>query len=252
MKVFQRGEGDPELAVVGSVHGDEPVGKKAIKKLLQQEIEFQKPVEFVIANEKALKIGKRFVDTDLNRSFPGDSQSHKHEERLASRLLDRLEGLKVLDIHSTHSYGRPFATCTSFEGQQMEIIEASGVDKAVKFSEDVRTLANYVDGVVVEAGYQSSDKAVENALGVIRNFLAYFGAIEREHQESEVDFFVEHEKVEGDWDFVAENFKQVQKGEVYARRDDEELVAEERFCPVLMSTNGYNGVLGHKASKVMK
>ena len=32
MKVTEKGNGEPELVIVGSLHGDEPAGKKAIEK----------------------------------------------------------------------------------------------------------------------------------------------------------------------------------------------------------------------------
>jgi len=51
---------------------------------------------------------------------------------------------------------------------------------------------------------------------------------------------------------LAENFEKVEKGEVFAEEGEKELKASEDFYPVLMSTNGYNGVLGYKAQKIEK
>lgn len=251
MKVYQRGEGNPEFTVTGSIHGDEPVGKKAIEKILGKELEFLRPVQFIVANEEALELDKRFVEVDLNRSFPGFKESEIKEERLAAQLLDQIGDSKVLDIHSTHSSDRPFATTKSFENPMMEMLKASGAENAVKFAEDSGTLTDYVEGIVVESGLQQSDQAVENAVNVIENFLAYFGVIDAEFEASDPEKFVQQEKVEGDWEFLAENFQKVEKGKVYARnKDDEELIAEKDFYPVLMSTEGYEGMLGHKAQKL--
>ena len=252
MKVYQRGNGDPEFTVTGSIHGDEPVGKKAIEKILDKDFEFLKPVQFIVVNEEALELDKRFVEVDLNRSFPGFKESEIKEERLAAQLLDQIGDSKVLDIHSTHSFDRPFATTESFDNPMMEMLKASGVENAVKFAEDSGTLTDYVEGIVVESGLQHSDQAVENAVDVIENFLAYFGVIDEEFEASDPEKFVQQEKVEGDWQFLAENFQKVEKGDVYARNEeDEELVAEKDFYPVLMSTEGYEGMLGHKAQKLV-
>lgn len=250
MKVEKRGKGEPEFTVVGSIHGDEPAGKKAIERILDSDLEFKKSVKFIIANEKALEAGKRFLEADLNRSFPGDKNSDKHEERLAAELLEEIGNSKVLDIHTTHSFDKPFASTESLEKPYLEMIEASGAEYVVKFEEGSGTLTEFVNGLVVEAGMQHSEEAVENAVNVIENFLAYFGAIESDFTVSDPELFVQQEKVEGDWKFLKENFQKVEKGEVYARREDEELIAKEDFYPVLMSTNGYEGVLGHKASKL--
>lgn len=252
MKVEIRGEGEPEYTIIGSVHGDEPAGKKAIEKFLEKDFEFNKPVKFIVANEKALEQDKRFLDTDLNRSFPGSIDSDEREERLAAKLLEEIGNTKVLDLHTTHSFNKPFSNTKSFEDPEMEMIKASGAEYAVKFEGGSGTLTDFATGIVVEAGYQHSDEAVENAVNVIENFLAYFDVIESDYEASNPELFVHEEEVEGDWEFLKENFQKVEEGEVYARRGDEELVAEEDFYPVLMSTNGYEGMLGHKASKVDK
>lgn len=244
MKVETFGE-DPEVAVVGLIHGDEPAGKKAIEEA--KTWEFQKPVKFVLANEKAFRRDERYVEEDLNRAFPG---SDSHEGRLAERLLEELRGLKVLDIHSTHSYDRPFATTNSFEGLEREMIRATGVDYAVKFDKGIGALMEHVTGIVVETGHQGSPEAAENAVEIIRRFLAFFDVIDESFEASDPDMFVQEEVVRGDYRFEAENFSLVEEGEVYAENGEEVLRAERDFYPVLMSTNGYEDILGHKARKI--
>ena len=250
MKVIRKGEGEPEFAVIGSMHGDEPAGEKAIQKVLEKGYEFRKPVKFIIANEEALEKDERYLDTDLNRSFPGDPESNNREERLAAQILEEIGDSKVLDIHTTHSFDRPFANTKSFEGPEIEMIKASGAEYAVKFEGGNGTLTDFVTGITLEAGMQHSNQAVENAVNVIENFLAYFGIIDKEFEASNPELFVHEEEVEGDWEFLARNFEKVAKGEVYASRGDEELVAEKDFYPVLMSTNGYEDILGHKATRL--
>lgn len=249
MKVYKQGEGEPLFTVTGSIHGDEPCGKRAIEKILNEDLNYKKPVKFIIVNEEALEADERFLEADLNRSFPGDKNSEKHEERLAAELLEQIGESKVLDIHTTHSFDRPFANTKSLEGPEMEMIRASGAEYAVKFEGGSGTLTDSVTGIVIEAGFQHSDNAVNNAVEVVKNFLGYFDVIERDFEGSNPRKFIQQEKVEGDWEFLAENFEKVDKGEIYACRDNEELIAEEAFYPVLMSTNGYKGVLGHKAQK---
>lgn len=250
MEVETRGTGEIEFTIVGSIHGDEPAGKKAIEKFLKKDYDYKKAVKFIIANEEALEEDQRFLDTDLNRSFPGDIDSGNREERLAAKLLSEIEDTKVLDIHTTHSFDRPFATVKSFEN--LEMVKASGAEYAVKFEKGEGTLTDFATGIVVEAGFQHSDEAIENAVNVIENFLAYYDAIDKDYELSDPELFVHEDDVDGNWEFLKDNFQKVDKGEVYAKREDEELVAEEDFYPVLMSTNGYEGMLGHKASKVKR
>ena len=251
MQVFTRGEGEPEITVVGSVHGDEPAGKNAILNFLEKDLKYNRPVKFIIANEEALEEEVRFLDTDLNRSFPGDPESENHEERLASELMKEIENTKVLDLHTTRSYPEPFATFTHLNDETISILKASGVNYGVHFPEESGTLHEQTTGIVVETGLQGTDQARENAEKVIESFLASMDAIDvdRPEKSNSLEIFRYFETVEGDWEFLAENFELVEKGEIYARKEEKELEASEDFYPVLMSTDGYEGMLGFKAKK---
>lgn len=250
MQVHKLGDGEAEYVIVGSLHGDEPCGKRAIERFLDSDYEVEAPVKFIIANEEALEQNQRFLDTDLNRSFPGDPESESHEERLAAEIMKEVKGKKVLDLHTTQSYPGPFATFSNLNDTTLSLIRSAGVGYAVLFPSDSGALNEKVDGIVVETGYQQTEQAVENGYSIIVNFLAAEGVINAEYKLSEPEIFEYYETVEGDWEFVAENFKQIEKGEVYARRDGEELRAEESFYPILMSTSGYEGKLGFKAKKI--
>lgn len=247
MKVYRKEEGEPEFSVVTSIHGDEPAGKKAVERFLEEEHEFRKPVQFIIANEEALEEDERYLDTDLNRAFPGDPESEHHEERLAARIMEEVGDTKVLDIHTTRSYPLPFATFTHMDDDTRDLLRSAGVKNAVYFPEEKGTLHEQVKGIVVETGFQGTEMAIHSAVGVMTNFLGAQGVIDVDYRASEPRIFRYEETVEGEWDFLAENFARVRKGEVYARNGEKELVAEEDFYPVLMSTNGYEGKLGFKA-----
>ncbi|MFB6174717.1 MAG: succinylglutamate desuccinylase/aspartoacylase family protein [Candidatus Nanohalobium sp.] len=252
MRVEKRGDGEPEYTVVGSVHGDEPAGRNAIEKVLDEGLEFRKPVQFIVANEKALAEDTRYTECDLNRNFPGNPESEMYEERLAAEILDQVKGTKLLDIHTTHSYPQPFGTFSNLNDTTRDLLRSTGVKNAVYFPEDTGTLNEQLDAVVVETGYQKTDQAEANAVGVIKNFLAAQGVIDGKFETSDPDVFKYQDTVEGDWEFTAENFKQVRAGESFAERNGDKLVAKEDFYPVLMSTNGYDGQLGFKAEKIEK
>lgn len=252
MKVITRGNGTPQITVIGSLHGDEPAGKKAIQKILESDLEFVKPVKFIIANEKALEKDERFLDVDINRSFPGNPGSDLHEERLAAEVLEEVGDTEVLDLHTTHSYPEPFAVVKNLGEDVIELLESANVENAAYFPNDSGNIQEFVTGVTVEIGTQHSETAVENGVKVIKNFLASCGAIKSDFETSDPDVYRYYETVEGNWEFKAENFQKVSKGEVYAEKDGETLVAEEEFYPVLMSTNGYDGHLGYKARRMEK
>lgn len=251
MRVEKAGEGEPELAVVASLHGDEPCGKNAIERFLSEDWKIKEPVKLVIANEESLEENERFLEADLNRSFPGDPDSELHEERLAAEIIEEVENLKVLDLHSTHYEPVPFAIFSNLNPRTYSVLESTGVENAVHFPETAGSLNDKVDGVVVEVGKQGTPEATEMAYNVLVNFLASQGVIETEYEESEPDIFRYTGKVEGGgYRFLGENFRKVEAGEVFAERDGEEVRAEEEFYPVLMSTSGYKDKLGFKTEKI--
>ena len=251
MKVIQKGNGEPQYAVTACIHGDEPSGKKAIERLLDSEYDFKKPVKFVIANEEALEKNERFLDVDLNRNFPGDPDSDKHEERLATKVLEEVKGMKVMDLHSTRSEPTPFMTLGDISDTVLKLMKGTGVDKACYFEEESGVMGEYVDAFIVEAGPQGTEDAVDMAYDILVNYLATLEIIEEEYEKSDPEIFKYYETVRGgDWEFLKTNFEKVEKGEVFARHGTTELISTEEFYPVLMSTDGYEDILGQKARKM--
>ena len=85
-----------------ATHGDETIGHAVAKEIQKLKITKGKVIIHV-ANEKAYKLKKRFVDQDLNRSFPGNVEGN-HEQRLAVNILPIVKSADlVIDIHSTTS-----------------------------------------------------------------------------------------------------------------------------------------------------
>lgn len=247
MKVINKGIGEPEIAVVACMHGDEISGKKALQRFLESDIELERPVKFVIANEKAIEEEKRFIDTDLNRCFPGDPESDSHEEKLASRLMEELESLPTLTLHSMKEFEELFCLVNSVD---KNLIKAPGVGKAVDVEPlDKDSIEKYLEAVSVETGTLGSKEATENALKVLINFLVNFDAIDRKTSEERPELFEMYEVVEGDYEFLAENFEKVYEGEKFAQNEEKELRAEKAFYPILMSTDGYNEILGFKGRR---
>lgn len=251
MQTITRGDGNAELVIIGSLHGDEPAGKRAIERILEKDLEYAKPVKFIIANEQALEKDIRYIDTDLNRSFPGDPDSDSHEERLAAALLEEIGDASVLDIHTTHSHPEPFSPVKNLDEETLDLAAAAGIGHVIYFPDETGSLVEHTGGIVVETGYQHSEEAVDNAVEIIERTLAYFGIIERPLQPTEPEVYRYLDTVKGSgWEFTAENFKEVKEGEVYARKGDQELTADRDFYPVLMSTHGYEGQLGFRAEKI--
>ncbi|PSQ58167.1 MAG: succinylglutamate desuccinylase [Halobacteriales archaeon SW_9_67_25] len=258
MRVEQLGEGDPEVAVVGGIHGDEPCGVQAIESLLDEQPPVERPVKLVVANEAALEAGERYLDDDLNRSFPGDPDSSSHEKRLAARLSDVLAGCETVSLHSTQSYDDMFAIVNGTGALEREVCPRLSVDAVVDAGAfDRGRLFVSLDSLVeIECGYQGSEAATENARRVAREFLGAVGALPAERREPRSDLPVYRlfgqvpKRQARTYEVYASNFEHVPPGEAFAAADGEELVAEEGFYPVLMSPYGYEEVFGYAAERL--
>jgi succinylglutamate desuccinylase len=258
MRVETLGEGEPEVAIVGGIHGDEPCGPKAIEAVLESDPDVERPVKLVVANEKALARGVRYVEEDLNRAFPGAPDADTHEGRLAHELLTEIRGCEILSLHSTRSYPAPFALVDSLDGHARSICPYLSVEAVVETAgySGGRLIA-YPDVIELECGLQRSAAAAENATRLAREFLVAVGALSGEtkaprHHPLPV-FRLDEQIPKGDadsYEVFVENFERVAEGERFAAEDGEPLVAEVPFYPILLSADGYRKVFGYRGELV--
>ncbi|MES3516835.1 MAG: succinylglutamate desuccinylase/aspartoacylase family protein [Natronomonas sp.] len=258
MRVETLGDGEPEVAIVGGIHGDEPCGPRAIEAILDAELEFERPVKLIVANEEALDAGVRYLETDLNRAFPGSPDADTHEERLAHALLNEIRGCQVLSLHSTQSYAAPFALVDTLNGFARSICPYLSIESIVEtagFSDG--RLISYPETIEMECGLQRSAGATENAIVLSREFLVATGAVAggetpRRHLEVPVFRLVRQvrKSTGDDYEVFVDNFERVAAGSKYAGIDGEPLVAEEPFYPILLSAHGYEDVFGYAAEFV--
>jgi len=253
MQVHTVGDGTPEVAVVGAVHGDEPCGARAIQRFLETEPDVDRPAKLIVANERALERGVRYVDTDLNRCLPGDSESDQYEERLAAELMTEVRDCLALGIHSTVSYDRPFANVAYLNERKRDAVAHLPVDAVVDFTvvADGRSveLPRFVD---IEAGHQGSAAAADNAYDCLVAFLRAADVLPGEPPAPDPDFYEVTDPVYKepgrDYRFLGENFERVPAGERFATVDGDDLTADEEFCPVLMSSDGHDVLLGYRST----
>ncbi|BAY81302.1 succinylglutamate desuccinylase/aspartoacylase [Calothrix parasitica NIES-267] len=102
-----------KIALVGGTHGGELTGIFLIKKFKQYPHLIQRygfeSIAF-ISNEKAVEVGTRYIDIDLNRAFNcqdlKNPQLINYEQSLAKKIAQRIQQEKidlVIDLHSTTS-----------------------------------------------------------------------------------------------------------------------------------------------------
>jgi len=127
---YEGGRPGPTVVAIGGMHGNEPAGTVAIRVVLERLRTEGLPLagRFVglVGNRRALAVGSRFLDRDLNRrwseaaldelaaSAPGAAPEDLEQRELAAELAPLLasasEPVVFLDLHSTSASGAPF-TC---------------------------------------------------------------------------------------------------------------------------------------------
>jgi predicted deacylase len=256
MRVERLGDGEPEIAIVAGIHGDEPCGVRAVERLLDERPAVRRPVKLVVANEEAIERGVRYVDEDLNRSFPGDPDADTHEGRLAHVVGEELADCLTLSMHSTQSYAEPFAIVESVTDDVRRLCPHLPVRSVVE-------TGGFVDGrlfvsvdrlVEVECGLQGSEQAAQNAVSLARDFLTVAGALPGDTVPREMPVFRLVEQVAKapaeQYEVFVENFERVERGERFAAAGGTDHVADDAFYPVLMSSYGYDEVFGYAADRV--
>jgi succinylglutamate desuccinylase len=258
MRIYELGDGTPEVAVVGGIHGDEPCGPRAIERFVAEEPAVDRPVKLVVANEEALDSSVRYLDEDLNRAFPGDPDADSHEGRLAHHLLREVRDCTTLSLHSTQSHADPFALVTTMDAAAREICPRVPVEVVVETEGFTNgRLIQQPHTVEVECGLQGSDEAAENAYDLLRAFLDATGVHDGGHAvdaDRELDVFRLVEPISkpetGDYEVYVDNFERVEAGAAFAAVDGEELVAERSFYPILLSAYGYRDIFGYVGERV--
>lgn len=251
MEVIKTGK-NPNICIIGGIHGDEPCGKYAIDKLIKKEHE--KPVKYIIANEEALNKKVRYIDSDLNRSFY-DNKRENHEEKLASKITKEIKDCdNVLALHSTKSTSTPFGFSPSRNiNEVFKYLPIKNI--VIEETKDRHSILSLDDQIIeVECGYQKSEEASKNALNLSKIFLNYYNALTTEFNivKSKLDLYSMYEKVEKNNNtiFTHQNFKKLKEGEIYAFDNKRVYRASEEFYPILMSTRGYKNILGYKGNKI--
>lgn len=102
----------PTVAIIGGVHGNEPIGVKAIEAVLPRLKLRRGRVIFIVANPPALAVNQRYLDTNLNRALVNPPDLTSREGRLAQQLMTVLDGCDaLLDLHASMNNDPPFAIC---------------------------------------------------------------------------------------------------------------------------------------------
>ncbi len=170
-----------KILIIGCQHGDEKLGEKVISHLHG---EGYKDVSFILANERAAERNVRFIDQDLNRSFPGNPKGN-YEERRAAEILPAIQSADiVIDIHTTTSEVKMVPIIASLTPEIEKVINLTTAAEIVVMGDEAvkRSLIGHADvGISLEFGltYSQTEDAMSEVRGIIEGLVAHKKNVQR-------------------------------------------------------------------------
>ncbi|NJB87003.1 succinylglutamate desuccinylase [Lewinella marina] len=207
-------EPGPLVVAIGGIHGNEPAGVAALEQLfdlLREEplvnpgFTFRGELLALRGNLEALRLGKRYVDTDLNRIWRpvvrGTDDSYPNVEAreldgmlaaIDNALVDSsVQEIVLLDLHTTTATGGVFAI-TGDDAPSLSLAAELGVPvvKGMLSGLQGTTLSYFRSGqydlerpcraVTFEAGAHTEAESVDRALAATVNLLRSVGCVRTE------------------------------------------------------------------------
>lgn len=229
------------LAIVCCLHGNERYGFEVSKN--------QSFFPFFLSNKKAFIENKRFIDTDLNRCFPGKLDGN-HEEKLAYNLIKKLKDFYyVIDLHSSSNNCPMFGIITKPNNEKIEFAKTLGLKKLVvmpEFFASGKALIDFVDcGISIEVGPHNRKENVKEASLLIKN------VIENKINNNLIEIFEVFDIIKKSKDNVLiNNFDNVAKGQIIAGDISGNQISEYDFTAVLVDEEAYKDVLCLACKKI--
>jgi len=160
-----------------ATHGNEGFSKvfKTIEKIYPKN---EYDYNWIIANEKAYKENKRFIEKDLNRSAPGNISSIIYEEKRAAEIIQMAKDYDfVIDIHGTKSSFGIVAIVPYPNLQNILLACMMSVDRIViwhaKESREIGPLVQYIScpAIELECGPKDTEETAASLKRVIEDLL---------------------------------------------------------------------------------
>ncbi len=257
-QINQLGQGQPKIAIVGCVHGDEIIGQKVIDKLAT--LKYEKGlIAFFLGNLPAIKLNKRFIQKDLNRAFPGKANG-RHEDLVAYKLKQELKDFDiVIDIHATNSNFDKAAVITNLNSKTKQLLRITPIKKVMLARERVFGEGNFLIGSVkaglaLEYGPDKTGSNYPRAVRDVKTILRNLGVLKGQqttYPNKDLYTIFDIYKVSDKFTPSKElkDFKLVAKGQKIGTANRKQIKSDKDFYPIFLGKGRYAGTLSLMASK---
>lgn len=244
-----------KILLVIATHGNERAGLKIAKEIEKLHID---NLVIQVGNEKALKLNKRYIDQDLNRSFPGKKNGN-YEERRAFELTPIIKSADlVIDIHSTTSDTRDTLIVNKLNKETLECLESIQPKYVVVMEKSKNSLISQAKiGISFEYGKDNSANTLKKTVLDIKKLLNHFGLIKIKLSKArtETKYFNVVSIISKPKGYILlkriKSYALIKKGSVYAINRKDELTADEDFYPILFGEKNYKDYFGFKGRNII-
>jgi len=251
----------PAVLVNACTHGHEKVGLKVNQSI--EELDIVKGAVYTnVANERACKEDVAYLESDLNRIFPGRKDGNL-EERLAFLLSPAIKAVDVcIDIHSTN---------TMVVGDESAIIVTDLNKKTLELIEIVKPPRVYVMnatknnalisaakvGIGFEYGHDDDSRTHEAVVKDIAKILHHLGIVKEAVGDNNWSGDTKYYDIKGTLSKIGfeltaplKNYELVKKGTLLGKKNGRDFYAEHDFVPILFGKNRYKDIYCFTADEI--
>ncbi|MFZ2390467.1 MAG: succinylglutamate desuccinylase/aspartoacylase family protein, partial [Minisyncoccales bacterium] len=206
---------------------------------------------------RAFELNKRYIDQDLNRSFPGKKNGN-YEEKLAYKLLPIIKSADVvLDIHSTTSESKDAIIVTKLNNKILKCINSIQPKNVLimNATKNNALISQAKIGIAFEYGKDDDSVAIKKTFEGIKKLLNYLKIINLKYKKTNkiINYFNVTSVVPKPKGYKLikkiKNYKLIKKGSVYAINKNKKILATEDFYPILFGEKKYENIFGFKGKK---
>ena len=181
-----------DILFLGATHGDEKIGVDVL-----QTLPSDKNYDWLLVNEKAFVENKRFVDVDMNRCAPGNSNSELYEEKRSAELIRQFKNYNyVVDIHGSVANSGLFIILTKLSFDDLLLALQLDIPNIVLWlpreKKETGPLVQFAEtGIEIECGPKDSESLRTELKQKLENFLVtYNRSITKENLKNKNIFWV--------------------------------------------------------------
>jgi len=231
-----------KLALVACLHGNERYGIEVIN-------HFKNKIPFFIGNPKAVIRNCRFIDSDLNRVFPGKKDGDLEEKR-ALDLMNKIDDYEyILDLHSSSNDCPLFGIVTKPSKGKINFAKKLGLRRLVLMPKSFASGKSLIDfckcGVSLEVGPHGRKENSREVIELINNLI--YGEISNKN----LEIFEVFKVIKKEYKFIRiKNFQEVRENQILSEDKRGFQLSREAFVPILVGEEAYKDVLCLAARKV--